>query len=38
MFADGAFDLLSNQGNRISIAETLETHFKVMRLLEEWVA
>lgn len=38
MFADRSFDLLSNQGNRISIAETLETHFKVMRLLEEWAA
>ena len=38
MFADRAFDLLSNQENRISIAETLETHFKVMCLLEEWAA
>lgn len=36
--ADHAFDFLSNQGNRISIIETLEAHFKVMRLLEEQAA
>lgn len=35
MLADRAFDLLSNQGNRIFITETLETHFRVICLLDE---
>lgn len=38
MLADHAFDFLTNQGNRISIVETLEAHFKVMCLLEEQAA
>ena len=38
MLADHAFDLLSNQGTRISMAGTLETHFKGMCLLEEQAA
>lgn len=38
MLADHAFDFLTNQGNRISIVETLEAPFKVMCLLEEQAA
>lgn len=36
--AGHAFDCLSNRGNRISIVETLEAHFKVTCLLEEQAA
>lgn len=36
--ADHAFGFLSNPGNRNSIVETLEAHFKVMCLSEEKAA